>query len=610
MSIFNVLKFNNRLLKITDQPVWYHKQYAMKKIILTSLVLLLASGQAQTLQEAITKTDNENFETADKMFKSLIAKDPSKGEYYFYYGENFNKRDEVETDIDSANIIYSKGAEINATNPLNYVGLGKVLLKKNKVDEAKTQFFKANTLGANKNAEVLRKIAETWLVTNHKNPDEAISLLNAAIKLDPKNPENYILLGDAQLEKNPTDGSGPVKSYQMATTLNPKSPKGILREGTLYRKGRNYQLALDYYKKAIALDPTYAPAYREIAELYFLAGQPAKSIENWKKYLELNNSDYARYRFMSALFSNKQYGDAVSQYEGLLKSNFSSVYLHRLAGYSYAEMGNKTDTGAYTKGLAAINKFFNMAGPGFKYLPQDYKYKGILLARTGKDSLGMIELERAISMDTAAASEIYSTMSTLAMKNKRYDQVINYLERKTKGNYNKLNINDAFDLGKAYYFTGAARQKEANEMKDAQAKKKKPTDTPEIKAKEGEAMTNFVKADSAFKKLTQLNSTWPWGYTWRGRANASIDPDAKTDSTKVQYEKVISLVKPEERTGSYKSNVIEAYEYLGFYYVTKKDEEKAKENWTIVKELDPNNEKAKYYFNPPKPKAPAPKPKQ
>ena len=94
--------------------------------------------------------------------------------------------------------------------------------------------------------------------------------------VDPKNPENYILLGDAQLEKNPTDGSAPVKSYQMASTLNPKSTKGILREGKLYQRGRNYQLALDYYKKAIGIDPLYAPAYREIAELYSLAAQPAK----------------------------------------------------------------------------------------------------------------------------------------------------------------------------------------------------------------------------------------------------------------------------------------------------------------------------------------------
>jgi lipoprotein NlpI len=67
---------------------------------------------------------------------------------------------------------------------------------------------------------------------------------------------------------------------------------------------------------------------------------------------------------------------------------------------------------------------------------------------------------------------------------------------------------------------------------------------------------------------------------------------------------VLAIVKPEERTTTYKSNVIEAYEYLGYYYVTKKDDAKAKEQWLIVKELDPSNEKANNYLNPKKPQAP------
>lgn len=570
----------------------------MKNLAYTAAFALSAlTGITQTLQELVTKTDNENFEVAASGYRALIAKDPTKGEYYFYYGENFFKRG----DADSANIFYSKGAEVNATNPLNYVGLGKVLLSNGKSADAKTQFFKAMTLGANKNAEVLRRISEAWLVTDTKNADEAMVLANSAIKIEPKNPENYILLGDAQLEKNPTDGSAPVKSYQMASTLNPKSTKGILREGKLYQRGRNYQLALDYYKKAMGIDPTYAPAYREIAELYSLAGQPAKSIENWKKYLELNNSDYARYRFMSALFANKQYSEAVKEYEGLKKASFENVYLERLGAYSYAEMGNKPDTAAYTKGLKAINKFFESAGPNFKYLSNDYKYKGILLSRLGKDSLGMIQMEKAIALDSTSSGEIYGTLAGIAAKGKKYDKVILYMEKKAKGDYKNLTVNDCFDLGKAYYFTGTAKQKEVNDLRDALSKKKKPTDNPELSAKDEEIMATFSKADSAFKRLTQLNATWPWGYTWRGRTNSILDPKATSDSTKTYYEKVIQLVKPEERTGTYKPNIIEANEYLGYYYVTKKDDTKAKEYWLIVKELDPGNEKANNYLNPKKP---------
>ena len=561
----------------------------MKKTIILSALAFTGFLNAQTLQDAIAKTENERFAAAATEFRALIAKDAAKGENYFYYGENFFKNDL----IDSASIFYNKGAEANATYPLNYVGIGKVLLAKGNVADAKTQFYKAIALGANKNAELLRKVAEAWISTDTKNPDEALIQINAAIKLEPKNPENYIILGDVQLEKNPTDGSGPIKNYKQATSLNPKNVKGILREGKLYQRGRNYQLAIDKYKEAIAIDATFAPAYRELATVYSLYQQNAKAIENWKKYLELNNSDEARYRFMSALFSNKQYPEAITEYEGLQKQGFNNLYLERLAGYSYAEIGAK-DTSANRKGLKAINKFFEMAGPNFKYLYNDYKYKGVLLAKLGKDSLGVVEMEKAIALDPAASAELNGAIADIYMKAKKYEKAIVAFERKMNGDWKNLNTNDLFSLGRANYFLATAKSKEATDTKDAKIKGQKESESKDL----------LIKADSAFSKLTQLSPSWPTGYLWRGRANSLLDLKNEKWLAKPHYENALNKVKVEERaTPTYKSNVIEATEYLGDYYTNSKegkDKVKADEMWNIVKELDPTNKKQQFYFNPPK----------
>ena len=571
----------------------------MKKNLLTAALSILAiySG-AQTLQQIVSKTDNERYDLAALDLRALMAKEPTKGEYYYYYAENSYKRGET----DSAFVFYTKGIEVNPTYPLNYVGLGKCLLLKSNEAEAKTQFYKAMSLGGGKSAELLRRTAEAWLVTDIKNPDEAINLANAAIKMEPKNPENYILLGDAQLEKNPSEGSTPIKSYNTATTLNPKNVKGILRIGKLYQRGRNYQLALDKYKEALVIDSTFAPAFREIAELYFLAGQPSKSIENWKKYLKLNDSPYARYRFMSAFYSNKQFTEAITEYESLKKTGFVNLYFERLAGYSYYEMGDKTDKEAYNKGLIAIDQFFKLAGPNFKYIGADYKYRGFLLLRLGKDSLAGFDLDKAIAIEPALSNDIYSELAYSAMRAKNYEKAIRSFEAKMNGDAKNLNSNDFFSLGRAYFYTGIDQKKEVNNLKDILIKKKKPTNTPEITAKENEMMQAFVKADSSFSKVTQLNITWPIGYFWRARANSYLDPENTLWLAKPHYEKMISLItKQEERNTTYKTNLIEAYEYLGSYYVTIKDKTKADETWTIVKELDPNNEKVKNYFAPPKP---------
>ena len=548
----------------------------MKKITLISASFILASSTfAQTLQDAITKTDNERYAAAASDFRALIAKEANKGDNYFYYGENFFKKG----DLDSANMYYQKGAELNATYPLNYVGLGKVLWYKGNTADAKTQFFKASELGLKKNTEVMRKTAETYIEAENKSLDEAMALLNAAIKIEPKNAENYLLMGDALLEKNPTEGGPAIKQYDKFSELNPKSPKGILRAGKLYQRGRNYQLALDLYKKAQDLDPTYAPAYREKAELYNLAGQKANAVESYKKYLELNNSDEARIRYAGFLVINKQYAEAITESEKTQNAGSKDMYLDRYLGYSYAELGNKIDTAAYTKGLKAINRFFEKAGSNFKYSAVDYKYKGILLAKTGKDSLGILEMEKAAQVDPKLANEVTREIAKSYMKAKKYNKAVDTYNRIMNGDPKNLNAQDWYEFGRAYYYDGGAKQREKKDV---------------------EALDLFVKADTCFSKLTQISPAYAIAYFWRGKANVQQDVKDEKGLAKPHYEKAISLVKPEEKA-LVKQNLIEAYLYLGshFAFSKEKDLAKAKEYFNLVKELDPANKPANDFFKSP-----------
>jgi len=103
-------------------------------------------------------------------------------------------------------------------------------------------------------------------------------------------------------------------------------------------------------------------------------------------------------------------------------------------------------------------------------------------------------------------------------------------------------------------------------------------------------------ADTCFAKLTIASPNYPVGYFWRGKANLQLDVKNEKWLAKPHFEKALELVKPEERSGSYKTNVIEACEYLGYYYVKQKDNAKAKEYFQIVNTLDTNNKKAKDFL--------------
>jgi tetratricopeptide (TPR) repeat protein len=563
----------------------------MKKSHITLLALsFCVFAKAQTLQDAITKTDNERFEAAASDFRALTAKDATKGDTYFYFGENYFKNDNP----DSAMIMYKKGSDVQPTNPLNFIGIGKVLLWQGKEQDANTNLFKAKTLGA-KNANAFMELAEVYINApgTFKNPVEAAKLLTDAIKWDGKNPESHILMGDALLEQNPTEGGPAIKEYDKALELNSKSPRAVLRKGKLYSRARNYTLALDFYKQAITIDPNFAPAYREIAEIYHLAGQESKALEAIKKYLELNNTSLSAHkRYASFMFLNKQYVDAIKEMEEITKKDPNDCYMWRLLGYAYYEMGNATDKDAFTKGLDAMNKFFACVEgkKDFKMLSDDYKYKGLLLGKNGQDSLGAAEIEKAIAQDPKNC-ELNGEIGKMYLKSKKYEKAITYYEKKaacpnTKG----LNGADNFDLGRSYYYLAGSKEKEASELKDAAAKS----------AKEKEAYELFVKADTCFSRLTQSSPTFSTGYFMRGNANIHLDPKNEKWLAKPYLEKGFSLVKPEERAlPANKNYIVTSCEYLGYYYLKNKDNAKAKEFFAILKELDPNNKKAIDFFKSP-----------
>jgi tetratricopeptide (TPR) repeat protein len=530
----------------------------MKKIIvLSSVVLAGLASKAQTLQEAIVKTYNDRYEVAAADFKKLMMAAPTVGENYFYAGENYFYKG----DLDSAKIMYEKGTASNATNALNYVGLGKLALYAGDDAKANEFFFKAKTLSQNKNATVLYEISEAYAKSpKGRNPNEAVTLGNAAVKLESKNPECYIALGDALLEQNPSDGSPAIKQYNEAQKLNPKSVRAILRIGQLYARGKNYNLALDKYKEAEGIDATFAPAYLEKAQIYSMAGQDAKAVENLKKYLELNNSFEARKRFAYALFESKKFQDVVNEVPSLIMKDGNNPYLYRVLGYSLYDAGNAIDKDAYVKGLNNINVFFEKAGPNFKYLASDYKYKALLLSKTGQDSLAVLEMKKAITLDPKLEAELSGDLANIYLKGKKYTEAIP-LFKKRIAESTKPSANDYFSLGRAYYFT-----------------------------------KDFANADSAFKKVTEISPSFPTGFLYRGRANVYMDDAVNSKYLALPYyTKFFELIKPEERAKSAKE-ITEACEYLrGHAALSLKDLAKAKEYNKVILEVDPINDKAKKF---------------
>ncbi|NTW34496.1 MAG: hypothetical protein HGB12_18055, partial [Bacteroidetes bacterium] len=258
-------------------------------ICLLGLVMFfIQTCYTQDLKNAIFLTESEQFEDAHKAFDALITKEPDNGDNYYYNGQCWLKQffvDSMSVSIkevaDPALQNFNKGIEKDPTNPLNFVGAGRVDLLIKKYDDAKVNFdkainllpwknFKNSSVTLPKQALTFAKIAEAKLKDPNIKQAELLELITKAIERSDNVPEVYLIKGDIYLNYN--DGSNAILAYNKANDLDPRSCKAMVKIGQLWVRGKSYTDALNYYKDALKIDSAFAPAYRERAELYILAG--------------------------------------------------------------------------------------------------------------------------------------------------------------------------------------------------------------------------------------------------------------------------------------------------------------------------------------------------
>ncbi len=514
----------------------------MKKFLTIGLACLTIGASAQ-LQEAIKLTDKEQFEKASSAFKQIVQAQPNNGETWFYMGENFFANDRT----DSAAAAYGRGVEVNPNFPLNYAGLGKVLHEQGKPSEAQVQFDKATELAVLKSnkytkeqiAATYREEAEGLLAGNNPNYDAALALLQKAIDLYPKDPEAYIVKGDALFERNPRDGSAPLENYKKAMELEPLNAKPVARKAFMYYRANNFPSSIDEYTNAIKLDPGFAPAYRGRAEAYFKARDFDKATADMEKYLDLNTGSIsARVRNAQFLFLVTKYDESLQEIQALENEGVQSMVLKRLKAFDLTEKGE------YAAANTAMQLYF-AEQPDEKVISVDYEYAGKIYQGLAKDT----SLIR--STDSAAVISYDSKAAEMYLKAANMDPAKDYLYLEAAKAFT-----DAKEYGKA---VSAMRQK-------VNSPRPEVNDWYYLGAMANRAKL-YQTADSAWAEYITKQPNIYQGYLYRARSQAGMDTaDVKTWSAKPYYEEVILKMKPVEQP-THKADLEEAYNYMGLYYL-------------------------------------------
>ena len=575
--------------------------------------------QSQDLAAAISFTKSEQFDTADSIFRQLIQKEPNNSKAYFFSGENrildyFS--DTISNTLivtaNQAKELFSHGVQADTADPLNYIGLARLafLLEDDNLAEqlrAKARsllppYKKVSKIPNPKDyAFALAKIAESYIRWNAVDTSLAMPLLKEALMIDKTNSDIYIITGDIYILVN--DGSNSIRNYKLAQDNDPGSPTANMKIGSIYVRGLNLMAAIPYYEAAIALNDKYAPAYRELGQLYSLAGRYDQSNKYFKTYLDLTKGNIpAKIRYVNALFYAKEYAEVVNTVKEIFAVDKTRNYLNRIAAYSCYEM----EDADMEKALFYIENLFRTVSAE-NLIRKDYTYLAKILLKKNNNYPDLIqdtvrinnELDVALKNLNAAKSQNQGKYrARIDSLNLRKDQLKNEIRAanseidrafetyKKVLEYDQKDVNLLSEIANSYYtyrrYEDAARTWE----KLLDLGRNDVNNYMQI-GRTYYIARNYPKADSVFTVVTRKFPDNIQSYLMIARTYSQMDPDSKNGLALPKFETF--LEKAGIDTLANAKEMVEAFGYFGYYYLKKGNYSDANYWYDRMISIDRNN---------------------
>lgn len=512
---------------------------------LSFLVALSVSGSAAFAQNPQKSIELERYSEA----RAALARQGQSPETSFQLGRLYQMREMP----DSA-VYYFSRISLDPKNPMTMVAAGRAALAQGKAAEAQVQFDNAVKASKSKDPKVYTMIAQAYAESGLKDASKGISYVDAAHKLNKNKDDAALMIARGDIYAKSEQGGGEaMNSYERASMADPNNALAYYRKGELNVRSRNYNDARAAFEKAISIDPNYAPAYNALAETYFYAGKYDDALATFQKYQGVaEKSPGTDAKYASFLFLTKKYPEALVEVDKVLARDPRNVTMNRLKAYSLFETGKNAEA------ITAMEAYMKVQ-PADKLITEDYVYYGKMLSKAGRADEGTAAIRKAIANDPKKAAELQNELAQSYMLAKNYPAAISAYKAKMKSG-GTPELTDQIRLAVAY---GGNKQ--------------------------------YQQADSLYNAVLVARPTYIPGYLMRAKANYSMDPDSKQGLAKPHYEKFIEMAKADP--AKYKDGLVEANEYLGYYYYQKGDKATAAPYYQQVLALDPSNSNAQTVIN-------------
>ncbi len=532
----------------------------VKKLAFGAAVMFFTNfAVAQTVQDGINSIDSDKYAQAKTNFTNMIASAPT-AENYFYLGNTYLKQGEP--DYVAATENFNKGLAADSKSYLNKLGLATVKLGKGDKN-AIAEIQKIVTDSKEKDAEVLFRAAEALtLFEKNNSPDLAIQYLNKAIERAEKKgvpAHYYYTLGDAyRLKRMPGDA---MSAYDKALPLAKNKASVYTRIGTLWMAAQQWQQAKTSIDKAIATDPSYAPAYKALAAYDIRYQQNAKATQDLINYTKYADEDpYTQLEIAKLYFTNEDYANSKQVLDKIFDKINDPIKFKLRAYQLYAD-------GKYAEAKQNMDNFVSQADKS-RVQPADQGLQGLIAA-------GLAKTEKDTAKKAALTSE---AQQKIAIAKAAKDETLKWdmeLVKIAGGGASQADI----DAGPTNPTIEGLKQKVAANAQDSDSLFKLATAYQDAK--------NWNGAIATWQKMNALLPDWAPGYYSLGY---SYQQAGNSDAAKMAYEKFISTVKPTEQDANKQTL---AYAYFAVAYMSKdSDLAKAKDYVAKSVQLDPTYQDA------------------
>lgn len=335
-------------------------------LLIGGVILLSACkhGTEQGQQNAIAKDSTakatDTITPRIAQYSKRIASNPNDADAYW-------KRGILEAALkkyDNALKDYNAAIKIDSSKAMYYYSLADVDFIVGHTRDSKDEFQKCINLDP-KNTDAMLRLGEIYF--DVKKYDDAIKLIDQALKVNPYIARAYFLKGMIFLENK--DTAKAVSSMQTAVEQDGKYYDAYVQLGLIFTRKGN-PIALDYFNDAINARPGNVEAYYDKGMFYQSTGDYDNAIKAYQELLQIVPNYKFAYYDMGVIYyiQKKDYQQAITNFSKAIQidSAYSLAYYGR--GNSYEQLKQNEKALDDFRAATHYNQGFSAAADAYRQL--------------------------------------------------------------------------------------------------------------------------------------------------------------------------------------------------------------------------------------------------